>query len=323
MLSRMPRHTRAAAGLAALVGAGGGCGSMPPYSTNEVSSSSQLAPAARWASDRPLLGQPTLRAALSAPSAVAYEPITFGPGSIPIRLRLTNVGSENAPVTAIRLRFRAQRADVEFPCQDSLDGNDRREPSWLAPGASMVLERRLECRMPLLGVYSIHPVIGLGEGEPVETKLPEWSVEVKESALRRSPRAFASRRGFYALMVGNGVSAPLSAEAWRRGDYHVVIGLMNGRSIPVHLGRSRLAFLVYKKGSSIPCASDGAELDAPEQLGPGELRTLQSPVACAPSEQGEYEIHGFLSLVETGEEIDIGTVSLRVTRDPVEFAPKY
>jgi hypothetical protein len=59
----------------------------------------------------------------------------------------------------------------------------------------------------------------------------------------------------------------------------------------------------------------------PAELAPGAMHVVQAPVACAPSEEGRYEIIGRVSL-EGGEEVEVGRVALEVTRDPLLFAPQ-
>jgi len=147
-----------------------------------------------------------------------------------------------------------------------------------------------------------------------------FSLDVMEEGIG-GPRPYPSRPGLFVAMTGGRMTHPLPEEAWARGDYHVVVSVMNGASHAIAVGPARLAFLTYKKGSPLPCSGQAESIPFPEQLAPGAMHVAQAPVACAPSEEGRYEIVGRLALGE-GEEIEIGRVGLKVSSDPFLFSPE-
>jgi hypothetical protein len=61
----------------------------------------------------------------------------------------------------------------------------------------------------------------------------------------------------------------------------------------------------------------------PAQVEAGTMVTMPAAVACAPSEEGTYEIVGHLAFGENEAEIEIGRVALTVTRDPTFFTPGF
>jgi hypothetical protein len=52
------------------------------------------------------------------------------------------------------------------------------------------------------------------------------------------------------------------------------------------------------------------------------MRTAHLPVACAPSDVGLYEIVGRLRFDDEPEELEVGRVALKVTREPLRCTPE-
>jgi hypothetical protein len=222
-----------------------------------------------------------------------------------------------------RVAFTAERDGVSFLCNDHLDpSGEARAPTSLAPGQSLVLESNLDCAMPLPGRYDVGVYVAFGgsartdRGDLVRT----FRLDVEEGSV--VPRPYPSRPGLFVAMTGGQATPPLPPLAWARGDYHVVVAIVNDSSHPLEVGPAHLAFLTYKKGSPLPCAGQKEPVLFPEQLSPGSYKVVQAPVACAPSEEGTYDIIGRFTLDAVGEEIEIGRVSLKVNRDPPLFLPE-
>ncbi len=274
-----------------------------------------------------LPSHPELAVQVSAPESARYHASSLGPAALFVTLAVTNVGTRPARVDGLRVAFQARREGVVFPCRPHIGGSTRvREPSELAPGGSFVYERDLDCSMPLVGRYDVRTFVRFAPGAPPEQEAEgdlagAFTVEVRDGA--RAPRAYPGREGVYAFMTGSSVTQPLSPEAWVRGDYHVVVALINGSPRVVPLGPARLAFLVFRRGSPLPCSGESERLALPESLGPGATHTAYAAVTCAPSEEGDYELVGKLALGEgSPEPVEIGRVNLRVSRDPLEL-PSY
>lgn len=270
----------------------------------------------------PLAHEPDLHASLDAPSRAPYLIEALGVGEQTVSLRLTNDGARTVHLARPRVAFEATREGVSFPCNDHRQTtvNDR-EPTYLAPGQSFVFERNLGCSMPLPGRYEVRVYVALTD-EPMDRG--DLAGVFSLEALGRSvaPRPYPSRPGLYVVMTGNRATPPLPPEAWARGDYHVVVAVVNGSDRPVPVGSGRLAFSTYKVGSPLPCSGHAERLGFPEQLAPGSVSVLQAPVACAPAEEGRYEIVGRLTFGEAGTETEIGRIKLTVSRNPLLFSPE-
>ncbi len=266
---------------------------------------------------------PDLRAFLKAPSRTPYVIEALGVGGRSVSIRLTNTGARSVDFGRFRIAFTAAREGVSFLCKEHVGGSVKdREPTSLAARQSFVFERDLDCTMPLPGRYDVGVYVALRDGSQNDRGdfVGAFSLDVVEGNL--APRPYPSRPGLYVVMTGSRATRPLPPEAWTRGDYHVVVAVVNGSSRPVPVGQARLAFLTYKKGSPLPCSGQAEAVAFPEELAPGSVHVIQAPVACAPSEEGRYEIVGRLTLNDVGEEVEIGRVALKVTRDPLLFAPE-
>ncbi len=270
-----------------------------------------------------LAHHPELRVSIrTAPSAI-YDPIAIGPVGQLVWIRLTNTGTQSRAVDHLDVSFSAARNGVSFPCEEHAANLARvHEPSWLEPGEGFTFERELDCRMPLVGRYDVRAYVRLGNAPAAERGDLAGTFPLELIAHGTTvPQPYPSRDGLFVLLTGSRGTHPLAAEAWARGDYHVVVAVINGSRRNVRVGPASLAFLVYKEGSSLPCSGQGESLALPEELPPGGLRVVHAPVACAPSEEGRYVIVGRLSLRDVGQEIEVGRVPLEVTRDPLLFAP--
>ena len=271
----------------------------------------------------PLASLPDLYVAIRGRMRVRYDPDAFGAFDRPITLRLTNSGAQRLYVEPLRVAFTASRDGVSFPCREHVLGTIRQsEPTSLEPGQSFGFERDMDCTLPLPGIYQIRAFVEVGEG-PVDVR-PEdaagaFLFEVESGP--HVPQSYPSREGLFVIMNGRKVTRPMPPEAWARGDYRVVLAVINGGHRPVRVGPASLSFLTYRNGSTLPCSGQAEPLGLPEQLDPGTMRVTSSPVACAPSQEGHYEIVGRFSLGD-GHEVNVGRISLEVTRNPARFTPE-
>jgi hypothetical protein len=204
-----------------------------------------------------------------------------------------------------------------------VDSIRAREPSWLAPGQSFPFERRIDCVFPLPGAYDVSVFARVGDDDSANPSScePVGSFRLEVEALPRVPKPVPSHPGVFAIMTGSKATRPMPPEAWTGGDYHVVVALINGSARSVALGAGKIAFLVYAKGSSIPCVGEARLLTLPGELAPGTMHLADAPITCAPSLEGKYEIVGYLSFADVDESIEIGRLGLRVTSDPKAFMP--
>jgi hypothetical protein len=268
-----------------------------------------------------LADDPDVRVVIDAPSGLEYVVDALAAVRESVSVRLANRGTTAVEVGLLRVEFSATRNGVSFPCKKYVGAPvGSREPRVLAPGQSLRVERDLDCMMPLPGHYDVSVYIGLtAEPENRDASVGAFTLDVESKG--PAPRPYPSRPGLYVAMVGDRAARPLSQEAWARGDYHVVLAVVNGSNRPVRVGSGRLAFLTYRKGSRLPCSGQAASLVLPAELAPGAMSTVREPLACAPSEEGQYEVIGRLTFGDPTEEVEVGRVSLKVTRYPITFDP--
>jgi len=258
-----------------------------------------------------------LRISVSAPETVTYDPESLGISGHTIALHLTNDGDEPQSIAKLATTFSASRDGVAFPCVGRGERPlDERLPAMLAPGSSIDVDREIGCSMPLPGRYEVQ-VFARNEPSATPRLVGTFSLDVVASS--RAPRPLGPS-GLFALLTGRKYTMPLADKAWREGDYHVMLAVINGSKSTIGLGPAKLSFVVFKKGSPYPCTSEAKPVSLPAELASGGVFTTQLPISCAPSEEGQYEVSARLGL-EGAEEVEIGRLGLQVTRDPLLFTP--
>lgn len=265
-----------------------------------------------------------LVATVEGPRRAPYEPDALGFGGGAVTVRMTNVGANTLALRPIRFSFSASREGVSFPCREHVGGSVRvREPATLAPKQAFVFARDIDCALSLPGAYDIRVFAQVGDaasrGVRASDQVGAFRFELETGP--RVPRPYPAREGLHAMMTGGRLTRPLHADAWARGDYHVLVAVMNASKVPVAVGAGRVAFLTYRAGSSLPCSGQAELVRFPDRLAPGALHVVRAPVACAPSVEGQYEIVGRLTLDDVGEELEIGRIALTVSGNPLLFEP--
>jgi hypothetical protein len=267
-----------------------------------------------------LASRPLVRVALHAQAHTPYEPTAVRALRSPVVVELTNTGEDAVPLGTVWLTYAATRDGVTFPCVAGPGAADgARAPASLRPHQSIAFERQVDCTLTLPGVYEIQAFMGNGSDEATREPIGRFPLTV--DATNRAPQRLQARPGLFATMTGATVTAPLSPAAWARGDYHVVVVIINGGRVPVRVGGAHLALVVNKRGSPLPCAGESQRITFPDPIGPGATATATAPLVCAPSVEGDYEIIGRLGLDDAKEETDIGRLGLTVTRDPLRIVP--
>ena len=270
----------------------------------------------------PLDSRSELRAQVNAPSAVPYDLTMLGPTHKGISIKVTNTSRHDVDISGADVVFSATLNGVAFPCATRPQVRARnRAPSKLAAGESVTLDREISCSMPLPGRYKVG--VFLTFEERGGRTAPDFADELTFTVVGNgpTPKPYASREGLYMGLAGAPVTLPMSPEAWARGDYHVVVAAINASADPIPLGKARLSFLTYKGMSALPCSGANETLAFPRELASGATVTLAVPVACAPSEEGMYQIVGRLAFEGDRRETEIGRVLLVVTHRPIVFAP--
>ncbi len=268
----------------------------------------------------PLSDDPDVYALLASHSSnTEYHVDALGARGGSVSLSLANRGTRPVQVDHLRIELTATRSGVSFPCKSQVGPpQGYHEPRELGPGQSFLFERSIECEMPLPGRYDIAVYGAVNDAGGRGSLIGQFALDVAPSAA--APRPYPSRPGLYVAMVGEHSTRPLSPEAWARGDYHVVLAVVNGSNQPARVDSARLGLLTYRKGSPLPCSGQAEPIRLPVELLPGSTSIVRLPLSCAPSEEGQYEIVGRV-VFGGAEEIEVGRVSLRVTRAPILFDP--
>lgn len=268
-----------------------------------------------------LPSRPELWVGVKAPASIPYDPAALGVGGRYVSVRVRNLSRQPANVEGLHASFTATRDGVSFPCKEHVGGSpNMREPPTLDPGEEATFERPFDCTMPLPGRYDVKVFIRFAPSAPPDLA-GEFTTQLVATN-HRVPHPQPGHEGLYAIMTGGAVTRPLSPEAWRRGDYTVVIALINGGTQPVSLAPARVAFEVFKKDNPLPCSGAAEPLDVPKTLAPGMVHIVRAPVACAPSGEGQFEIVGHLALGGSASDgAEIGRLGLRVTREPTQYVP--
>ena len=258
-----------------------------------------------------------LTISVHAPETATYDPDALGIGGRTVTLHIHNDGDKPASIAGLQVTSSASRDGVAFPCVGRAEPSlEERVPAMIGPRSSMDVDRELGCSMPLPGRYDVR-VFARTEASSTPRLVGAFSLDVVASA--RAPRPLGAP-GLFALLTGRKFTQPLADRAWREGDYHVVLAVINGSKSSIGLGPAKVSFVVYKKGSPYPCTSEAKPVSLPAELASGGVFTTQLPISCAPTEEGQYEVSARLSL-EGAEEIEIGRLGLQVTRDPLLFTP--
>jgi hypothetical protein len=245
----------------------------------------------------------------------------LGASAESLSLWIVNGGATPVRVDRLGVKLTATREGVSFPCTTQIGSpQGYREPKELGSGESFHFERAITCVMPLSGKYDIAVYGALNEPKAARSTLVgQFALNVEETGT--APRPYQSLPGIYVSMVGERSTRPLSPEAWARGDYHVVLVVVNGSDRPVRVGSARLGVQTYRKGSPLPCSGQTEHIQLPTELLPGSITLVRRPLTCAPAQEGQYELVGRVAFGGAAEEIETGRISLRVTRDPILFDP--
>jgi hypothetical protein len=315
------RKARAIVPAAVLVTLAGACGP-------QVTAVHPAAPAsALWLSSAEVDAPETteLRAVVRGPAKVSYGSTVLGLNRREVTITLTNASRRPIAIGGRRLSFSAEHDGVAFACDPEPRAEPgAREPSELGPGESFRFARELGCWTPVPGRYDIGAYLSDAHGASAErgARIGGFTMEIGGGGAN-GPTPHPARRGLYVAMAGDTRMRPLSPEAWKRGEYQVVIALVNASRGPIPAGDVTVSFRVYKKDSPLPCAGESIVRHAPEALGAGEVHLVRAPVTCLRDEQGDYEVVGILAFDDgrKPDEFEMGRVRVRITSDPTQLWP--
>jgi hypothetical protein len=236
---------------------------------------------------------------------------------------VTNRSTSPLDVSDLRVYLEAARNGVSFRCArvaGALPG--KREPSVLAPGASFVFDRSLDCALPLVGAYAVHIGVSFGKGEWSRPRVVR-SFDLAVAALPKlAPREIGPAPGLWAT-VGSS-STLLEDEGGGHG--RTLFAITNATRGRVEPPRMLLALRVYKLGNPIPCEDEPIALALPAVLEPGQTHYEPVEVSCLGlSVTGSYDIAARLVVPggnEDDREIPLGRLRVDViTRTSMVVAP--
>lgn len=289
------------------------CAATPPSGLPPAPPVAPPSPVAPAASVPP----PEVRTTAHLPKRVTYDARTLGIAASSFAVTVVNGGATPIATGSVRVVVAASRDGVAIPCGPARATSDDREPSAIEPGRSATLARDLDCAFALPGTYAVEVRAAIGD-QPAEV-VASQEVDVA-AASSRVPQPVAGQPGLYAIVSGDPIARPRPPAAWARGDYAAVVGLVNGSAKPIALGPVKLAFDVYRQGSTVRCAGEVRDVAAPDALAPWRATTLRAPITCAPQGEGEFVIVGKIA-VGAAPLADIGRFDLRITNDPTLFTP--
>jgi hypothetical protein len=288
--------------IAAIVAAAlAGCAPARPTPSPAVTRST----ASLAATDEPLVE-------LRAPARAPWVSSLLAPARPTIRIRLTNRAAVPLDVRDLRAELEVTRQGSGFRCRER-GGPAGREPAVLAPRASHVFERTIDCRLPLTGTYAVTVAVAFGQGAWASPRIVQTFHLAVEAPDHLEPKPFGDR-GLWAAV---GASSVVAGEGGP-GSGRIALLLVNGSDAPITPPPLRLGLRVYRKDSPVPCEDEPIVLRTSTLL-PGAAVRQPIDVSClglhAP---GAYEI--VARLLDATSEVEVGRLHLEISNDPARRA---
>jgi hypothetical protein len=250
------------------------------------------------AASTPLATRPELAAELSAPAGAVWSTGSAGAVARHVRITLTNLGDVATRVADLRVSFHAQRQGVAFPCAPHVGGSVKDpEPSELAPGQKFTYERDLDCAFAATGRYDVAAFVRFGDGDGAhDDPIGTFGFEVTGVA-PYAPRPLEGRPALHVALTGSTEPRDRPPEAWKHGDYHLTLLVVNTGAEPQTLGASRVLLAVTSKGSPVAACPKDVMLAriGPLAVAPGHAETVPLPLKCPLAPRGEYEVSARLA----------------------------
>lgn len=287
--------------------------------TGHASPTAALAPASSAAAP---VSAADVTLEVRAPRHVRYDASLAGGERPSLGVVVTNRSAQPLDVSALRVYLDAVREGVSFRCAKEVGAPlGEREPTTLAPGASFVFARDLDCALPLVGAYSVRVAVSFGDGPfraPRDVRVFSLTVTALPNV---EPREIDGLPGLWAAM---GASKELPGGVGR-GYGHTLLTIVNSTRQPIELPRMRLALRVYRVGSPIPCEDRPLVLRTPTVLGPGDTYYEPIEVSCLGlGTPGSYDVAARLVVPRGSEgdrEIALGKLRVDVVTNPSLFNP--
>ena len=190
----------------------------------------------------------TVRVDLRAPLHARFDPAVLAAAKSWLAIQVFNHGTTELDVSDFRAHLEATREGISFGCKKEIGpASGEREPSTLAPGASFVFERALDCALPLAGKYAVSVAVSFGRGAYRTPKSVRATTLTVTAPADIAPKAVEGYPGLYAAI---GASARLDGGK-DHGVGRMMLSLVSARKEPTHLPPLRLSLRVYRVGQSI------------------------------------------------------------------------
>jgi hypothetical protein len=257
-----------------------------------------------------------------APLRARYDPTLTAAPKPSLAIVVTNRSARPLDVSDLRVRLEAARQSVAFRCAKEVGADPgEREPTTLAPGASFVFDRSLDCALPLVGAYAVRVGVAFGSG-PLRTARDVQAFTLTVTAMPDvQPREINGVPGLWAALGSNSKLAG----GVGRGNGHTLLTLVNATRKPIELPHMRLALRVYKVGNPIPCVDEPRDLALPTVLAPGDAHYELVEVSCLGlAVAGSYDVAARLVVprgTEGDHEVALGRLRIEVVTDPTLLIP--
>jgi hypothetical protein len=275
-----------------------------------VAAMPQSPPVAAAPSDAgdPYAANPSLRVSVIAPPTSG--PLRGEAGGYKLKLKLTNTGSKPISTAGLNLLHAARRGGVDFVCNPELGAlKAPDEPTEIAAGKTIMLERDLPCVLPVSGKYEVRTYLRLNAnpGQKPEAKELVATYPVEVGALPTAVEyPYPSLPGLIVVITSSAQARPLTLEEAKKGLYNAAIEVTNTSAAPVELKDPRVVFSATRGGQPVKCSPEMAKtvLQGPRMLEPGRTHRFTAPVQCDLTAEGQYDVNGFVSfgnLVKGGD----------------------
>ena len=263
---------------------------------------------------------PNLRVAVTGPATTKTQRTA---GGYRVAVSMTNGGAAPMRLGTTTMLFAVTRDGVDFPCAPSGSAGPASDPSTLAPGQTMKLERELPCALPVAGKYEVRAYLRFGQdptSPPLATELVgTFPVEVTRPDVANE-HPYGPNPGLIVVIDGKPQTRPLTADEAKQGLYSVFVDVTNTTKKPIELKTPRVVFTATRNGQPVKCSPDMAKtiLVGPTTVEPGRTERYTAPVQCDLTAEGQYELGGFVNFGHTGKGADtsIGKLTLQVVNEP-------
>jgi hypothetical protein len=264
----------------------------------------------------------TVRVELRAPLHARYDSTRLAAARSWLGIQVFNHGASELDVSDLRAHLEATREGVSFGCKKEIGpSSSEREPSKLAPGASFVFERALDCALPLAGKYAVRVSISFGSGAYRTPRAVRATTLTVTAPADIAPKPLEGHPGLYAAIGAN----PRLDGGKDHGVGRMVVSLVSARKEPSKLPSLRLALRVYRVGQSIPCEDEPVPLREGVWLGPGESHFEPIEVSCLGlGVAGSYDVEARLLVPSNGgheQEMVLGKLRIDVVTNQLDLVP--